>query len=327
MIAESQSLDSLLNPKTCADLHELRNKLQAKCFTLSDTQLTLKQFIDWRKVGLIPPTLNSYEKGKRNRIEINVFEYIWLDILLDLKALGIANLALKKITEWAWAKIDLKETISKMLSPEILTAVIPNVEEKEKIMQTLLSATQSDLEEFAQSDQAEPVYPFESLFLQVFTTNADFKIIYRYDGLITGVWDHQIFRDSDTNEKVSAAGVFNTQFAPHPHFSFGVAKYLSKFLCDDNKLSFLKPLGMIDEDEQELLELIRRGNLKQLIVKFDAGSGRMSGYELHKDRNLTLEESNQIRKILALKDYESITYKSKSNKTVYLEKTTQKRFS
>jgi hypothetical protein len=167
-------------------------------------------------------------------------------------------------------------------------------------------------------------YRLDASILLMLSTGSEFKIAYRYDGEILDLTNVKIppeFMQGELNQQEK----YNLLFAPYLHFTFNLGYYISWFMNTEKSEKFLYPLGFLDENEQELLDVIHKGQLKELTIKFNDKNGKPENYEIKTGKVLTDSEAKYVKEKLTFNDYENVTFKSNSNKTVYFERSIKKR--
>jgi len=319
-------IDAFLNPKETSDLSSLLFSFKGKLISLSDTRLTLKQFIDWRKSGIIPPSLDTYKEGKRNRIDINLYEYIWLEMMFDLRTLGVSYAVLNRFTDWAWEEISIDKALSLDNLVQITQSLPNSFIDKDKFSSYAENMTDKHKKEILKQFSSIKLYWLEILVMKMFMHNSDAVFAYSFEGSIMVYWSEGISDNEMKDKKISSVEIYQKEMFHKPHISIGLAKYLKDFISDSHKDKFLNPLGLLSEREHELLTVIRRGQIKELIIKFNKQNGGAAEYEIKNDRKISDAEANEIKKILKLKNYESVSYKSIDNSNVYFEKHIKRKF-
>jgi DNA-binding transcriptional MerR regulator len=327
-MTEKLNLDSGLD-NTLASLADILPRMKEKIFVLEDTGVTLKQIIDWRKQGILSPDLMQYEKGKRiKKFEFNFYEFIWMDMIRDFKEMGLSYSVIRRLKEYLWTdytELFLLGVFDLITNDNLTNEVYKNMKDKdEKILEMKKNA--SIPEERKRVEELIKEYKYYRMDAYIFImliSNSEFKIAYRYDGEILDLTNIKIpveFMQGESQQEK-----YNTFFAPRLHFTFNLGYYVSRFMSAEKSEKFLYPLGFLDENEQELLDVVRKGQLKELTIRFNSKDGKPENYEIKTGEVLTDSEARYVKEMLTFNDYENVTFKSNGNKTVYFERSIKKR--
>lgn len=106
-----------------------------------------------------------------------------------------------------------------------------------------------------------------------------------------------------------------------PHIKMSITHYLSEFF-DESEISNISISFILDDYERQILKEMKDKNVNEISIKMRDGkpitikSTRMGEF--------TKEEAKEIRKVLGLKNYESIQISTRDERTLNYQKTTRK---
>jgi hypothetical protein len=100
-----------------------------------------------------------------------------------------------------------------------------------------------------------------------------------------------------------------------PHIILSLQYYFTHFIDPDYLSQFLLQAHVYNEDEERVLREMRNKNVHTISISMNGGS--LKRIESEKNGQITGEEAQQIKRILGLRNYESITLNTRDKKTHY----------
>ena len=292
-------------------------------FNLKDCGISSKTFHDWRNVDIVPPDLVKKEGEGYKDIKLTFFEWIWFQIVKELRLLGISYKNIKMLRDECWKEVKM-EDIVRLIQDK---AINEEMRRLNKDLEPLNNEIKKI--EFSKEDMEEAIssYPYKKYVIECLIETCLFqkqeiKVLFRYDGEFFVLRDMGDIKLPDEN--FSILKHYNEEFAPYPHFSIPLMRYVNSFFLEEEVFKHMPKLGFVNSDEFEVLELIRHGGLKELTIKMDKKLTKIKGYEYKKDGDISRDDMLKITKTFFLKEYESVSFKWKNNRTVYFERTTKK---
>jgi hypothetical protein len=261
----------------------------------------------WRKKKLVPLL------GKNQRaFNVSLAEVIWFRILDTLREFGYPIKKMQMVTDYFFKdaydqnlpKLNLqknKERLDKKRKAGTLTG------EDERIL-SLIEDSLND-ETFLHIIKLDVNY-LTNLIIDAIESGEDRGILIFYDGSVA---------EGYLNEYKSHS--LKTIDATCPHIYMSIAHFLSEFF-EHREISNLIMPKVLNEDEKRVLHEMKADNIKELKIGFK--NGKPINIHVTKHGIITGEEANQIKKILGLKNYESIEIATRDEKTLSFKKTKKK---
>ena len=136
--------------------------------------------------------------------------------------------------------------------------------------------------------------------------------------------------DDETNLEMPVIGLYESQLTEINNESQSLSTSCIKIplrplyekLFDwDIKDETFQSFRLITDREKEILEIIRTGDFKELTITPGKGEPVL---KLKSSGSIKGDKVKEIRKLLGLKEYESINLKFRNNKDIYFENTSKK---
>lgn len=289
--------------------------------TLADVGISNKTFYDWRRYDVVSPRLEKAEEEGYKNLRFTIYDLIWFKILIDLRQMGIKYSSLKVLRDKVWERLDLA-VIPQIFKGPNLESAKKGQPEFAKSIQGVADLMNDELEKtIKESDFA--FYAFELLIFSSICDRKRITMLYRFDGYMSYLKDiPELIIDSTPIDFIRH---YNENFVPFPHISIPVNKYIDTLIGDYNSIDMLPVLGFINQDEFEVLSFLKRNDLKHVLITKDKGNNQIKEIEYTIDADLSQADYFKLLRTLTLKDYTSISFKSRNNKSVYFEKTVKKK--
>jgi hypothetical protein len=104
-----------------------------------------------------------------------------------------------------------------------------------------------------------------------------------------------------------------------PHILIPISSFIRKFIDDDKKEEFLNQSGVLNDQEFEVLKLIRKKNIKSLKVTLN--NNVVKKIEIEESGLIHESDVESLKQILCLKQYDSIELNSRDARTMSFIKT------
>jgi hypothetical protein len=318
----------IMNDIDWAEQNEFLKMMNERTFFLKDTSVSSRLYNLWKNADL----LDSDQKGdSRKWVKLSFLEYIWLNIVQDLRSFGVPFEAIKSLKNMVLRDI------------EITTEGAVSEKQLEKIMAELLSAKENcSIEEAEQiMDGIKKENKVESLYQLIrkgmgnnFTELAlnlcisavkktdSILVIYLVNEIIT--LEEKTKKDNDADEKTPrlAYYIYNDMFFPKaeerkkikeiifskPHLQLQLSYYITSFIKSHLKRS--KEIGWLSEDEANLIALVREGKANTITIKFKNQKAEILEVTNSRHGDIESELINKFSK----SEYADVTYKIQGGK-------------
>ncbi|MDG1518407.1 MAG: hypothetical protein P8Q42_10300 [Flavobacteriales bacterium] len=293
--------------------------LKKREIDLSITGMSSRVFNYCKNKGIIDFS-NETEDGKRKKVKLNYFEAYWILIINELRLFGLSDKTLINIKNylheniWDYVEnnkedlntikdllekhfdfgVDIELEIEKYL-PEIIKE-LKKVPDSDRIFLTFLGSSMGTL-----------ILSNDSPSL-VFKANLDPKT--KDQMPIIGMYESQL-TEIDASELDLSDACIKIPLRP----------LYEKLFDWDIKDETFQSYRLITDREKEILDIIRTGDFKELTI---TPSKLEPIIKLKSSGSIKGDKVKEIRKLLGLKEYESINLKFRNNKDIYFENTSKK---
>lgn len=288
---------------------------------LSETGLSARNFIHWKEMKLLPP-LNAKVKGeKRKWVKLNMLEFLWIKFLQSLRDFGIGMEEIKRIKEMLLSdpiKLTSPEAVDKFAASDIIY-------KDSKLMLSKIS----DFYNLIPPTHRIAVTPFGSCisaiqFLQKSTSIIIFSVPSEEESSNTEEKTRKQHK-SESELYAIPEGINDTEFIRTrlailrslPHIIIPLRPFMERFFESEENIKHAVDFSIINQDEMNLLESVRKNDYKQIVIKRDKNQNLV--IDIIKEQNLREEKLKELRKILGLKDYQKITITYRNDKEAYVE--------
>lgn len=286
---------SQLNDPMLLDHVANRGSLLNGIFSVKDSGIDSKIFHSWKIAGLLP----TVEKG--GWAKLSFIDLLWLETLETMRKFGCSKNLMKSICKKLFydaytvnlGKIALEENLAFLND---LSTKRPLTYEEDLF---LTSTNQVISDKVLMSVLDRGINYFYQLVTRCFIENNEVGLVIYLDGsFVTYELTNKV-----KNENLSV-----------PHILIPVSSFIRKFLADEQKEGFLNKSGVLNEQEYEVIDLIRKKNVKRLIVTLNNKEVQkieteVSGFIHENDVKLVMQT-------LGLKNYSSIEIYSRDGRTL-----------
>ena len=288
---------------------KLMDILGQEHFKISDLGVTSRVFSNWKLKNIIPKV------DERQWVRLNLFEYFWIQIIKDFRALGLPLKLIEKVKDQLFNHLSFKEVFfdeQDVFQEEILrdNKRFITDEEFEQIKSDMINNRD---DENVSSFLNASVPLFYGIVISVLLDHADIKLTINQDGEVGFIQE-----DLEIGTYVLEA------IKTGPLVILSLKRYLYTLMSEPTQVSTAQQLGLLNEVESEVIKAMRENNLKELVINFDPKGN-------HKDLTYTWEKSikqedmeNVLNQFLG-KKHVSLSMKSNDGKTVQYEYQNRKR--
>jgi len=288
-----------------SDLHLLRSPhLANKKVQAEKEKASFYHYLNyWRRNGLLP----FIEKNKWGKLSF--VQLIWIQILESMREFGLSLDVMKNVCDYFFMdaykdnvpKINLTYTKNQLEKKQRAGTI----DEEEKIHLEFIKRNMTDEHWFT-------VLKFDINYL----TNLVVACI--KENWLGGI---AIFADGTVGEYVN--GNYTTHkkepINPEkPHVYLPLKYYLSTFFEDSELATMVNPV-LLTENEKQIVQEIRKGNIRELRIELE--KGKIRRFESTKEGTISMDEARAIVQLLGLKNYERIVLETRDEKTISFKRT------
>lgn len=258
----------------------------------------------WRKRGLVP-----FIPAGKHRVQISSADLIWIMMLDIMRQFSYPIEMQEKVRDYFFADAYRDKVPEKNFSYNQRELM------KKKMTGTISPGEQATLEfiEFHLHDpkmldalRCEINY-LTNLIIDCLESGEDRLILIFGDGRV-GERHGNIFYNHNGDEINSV----------EPHLAISI-KYLLREFIHDKELSHMVMPQLLNEDELRVLRAMKEKNVRGINITFN--DQKPIKIDVTKTRVISGEEAKQIKEILGLRNYESITLDTMDEKTLSFKKT------
>jgi len=263
-----------------------------------------KNFPFWRRNNLLP----FIPKGSWN-LEISLIQLIWLRILEHLRIFSYRIEDTQKVADYFFKDAFFAELPEKIL-----------LHKKKDLLKRLNAGTIDQHEQLLLLEIQRILDTPLKLYSLKFEINYLSQLLTWYldNRQETGILIFQGGEVAEKKGKTISSHLKGNLNIKRPHIYISI-NYLMEEFIDEKELDLIVDPQVLNENEQLVLQEIRNKNLKRLEIKME--NGRIQRIDSSFEKIITNEEARQLRKKLALKEYEEITISTRDQKSISFKKT------
>jgi hypothetical protein len=294
-----------LDLQEMGQLPELYEKLREPIFSLKQTGIAPKLYVDWKKAGLAPKT----EEQAWTRVSF--LEFLWLKMAKELRELGLPLARVKALREYLFK---VQEFPAEALTPELVTKL------REELIKTM-SPKQVDawIEDYlsGQVQAAQANYGVQFSLLETLV----YAALYRKQeaGIL-------IFPSGDLApwlDEMQGMGPEAQVLLGRTHVFLSITQHLAAFILDENKADYIPRLSLLSDEELQVVRAIRNKSFRQVTITFD--EKRQITLRTTSDGLLDERVSKQLIETLALKNYQSVELENRGGSKLKFTKEHRRR--
>jgi hypothetical protein len=256
----------------------------------------------WRKKNLVP-----FIPSGKHTFNVSFSDIIWFRILDILRAFGYPVEKMKLVCDYFFKDAYFDELPKRNF--------LYNQRElnKKKLAGTISQGEQETLDFIDRSLKDErflyalrfEVNYLTNLITECIRSEEDRGILIFMDGRVGEL--HTDIYHTHRDFKVDST---------EPHIFISLRNLFSEFVKKNDLAKLFVP-HVLNEKEKNVLKQIKEKNVKEITIR--TKDGEINKIDVKKDEVITGAEAKEIRTILGLKNYESITIKTIDKKSLYLE--------
>lgn len=287
------------------EIGALYPKIHESTIPLSNAKIGARIFFKWKQEKLI----DLPEFSKNDWVRLNIFQYVWVKIIKQLRLYGYTFESIKKIKEHAFSNIfDLE--IGK--TDEIISLL----QNSSKLNKVQIEATKRLIIELKERNGIPDKY-------KIINTKIGTEII---SILLRGTISSLVVVEKDGMTEVDFTS-FNSKkdidslVTIYPNIQIPIKRIVEEFFENPENLEKIETLGLFSVQEKEVIDAVRDKNFKEIIIKRKNGKNEVS-IEVVKEADIVDEQKiKEIKRIFGLNEYSEITLSFRNEKHLYFKNT------
>jgi len=286
----------------------------SKQFVMKDIGVTPRVFHHWASKGFID--MRPMQSGLKH--EFSFVELVWFNIVNELREFGFSLDKIKVVHDSLMEKFDYATYINSLSEVE-RQKMIDDVD----LLPSQFDEHKSNIKETMKEDFNNPGLPSDDDEDKIY---ALYFFLYAFLIYRCNVW---IYIDNSGTvipyiEKVMDKAKLKQfmedySFDSESYICISLVKFFRKFVQNPKHLDFVKDNGILNENEQIILSLIRDGKAKAITIRFEADKPRV--LEISEERKLYA--ASRLSDILLNKGYQSIVIKTQNGDISFTNITTK----
>jgi hypothetical protein len=316
-----------------SDFIKLYPSLDKSTIKLSALNVSSRVFFNWKDKGVINYK-HRYNKDdlekkvNRKTITLNVFEALWILIVLELRTLNISLESLIELKAFLFSsiKIDLDANELKHLDNDSLKTLIPK---------EVISELDINIEDLLKNIKNKETYN-DSIYhsniaglINAILINGHNPSIMIYKEPSIEKNNFYIFnpiteRFYYNTLKEDYREVIINKLAEFSIINIPIKPFLSKFFEKDDLNNYATSLGLYTDNELVLFNIIKNKKFDTIIVKNNNEKEDIS-FEVSSYESFQGDKAIELRKLIGLKDYQKAEVTYRNEKHVFINKITKYR--
>lgn len=294
--------------------NEHYEELTSRKAMVSITGISARNLYSWKEKGLIDDDEDI--SGGKNWTRINIYDFVWLKILLIARNIGISIsdlLELKEMVNYDTIKLilSLDDEDLQFFEKEIIKEY-KDEEGKIEIKKTLatIKKYKTELQELYEEE------------------NPEYKHLMNYLGtcIKETVIHHHHINLYIVRDEFKVNFLFATEKDAHnlidfkllPHSVIPIYPIVMEFLGNPKNEKNLEPWGLINRNEKKIIDAIRKNDFKEITIKRNDGNSDLI-IEATYEQNIMHEKAKEFRQLLCMKDYTEISVKYRNDKHLVIK--------
>jgi len=295
---------SQLNDAMTLDHVANRGSLLVGVFSVSDSNIDSKIFHSWKTAGLLP----TVPKG--GWAKLSFIDMLWLDTLETMRKFGCSKNLMKAVCKKLF--YDAYEVNLGNLTLEENHAFLTNLASKRLLSyeeEQYLNSTKQVVNDIVHMSLLNRgINYFYQLVTNCFIENNEVGLVIYLDGSFSSYELTNNVNKGNLNANLSV-----------PHILIPISSFITKFIVDDKKEEFLNQTGVLNEQEHEVIKLIRKKNVKRITVTLN--NKVVQKIETEESGLIHESDVDALKQILCMKQYDSIELNSRDARTMSFTKT------
>lgn len=275
-------------------------------FQLSDIGLAAKTAFDWSNAGIYLRARKSKYRRKYNGVE-----YVWLRLVKELREFGLPIQSILNLKNYLLSEMNLMEHYTSLFEDEDMvdeswSAFIKDIKATFKTPENFIEAVESDKKKVNLSNTKLSVLLFSTILSQ---SNAHLAI--SKDG------NCMVFEESPMQDLFTSSMIMNQSYISIP-----LNHIVSEFMGREDLYALnLKASGIdLTEEEVKVIDMIRKGGINSLTVKFVDGEVNL----IETEETIDIKDTKgRLVDLIQQGGYQEISYKTENGKIVYVKRKTK----
>lgn len=262
----------------------------------------------WRKLELMPFI------GAGRKVELSFAQLIWLRILDTLRTLRYPLADIRKIAEYLFI-----DAYNKDLARNNIDNIIKGLL-KLKNLGTLSKSEEKRLN-YLQWVRTQPgILLAFKLSINYLVELIDASLDSELEAALLIFEDGEVIEQLGDRYRSHRSSKITMGMIARPHIRLSITHYLREFI-DEESLSVVYP-KTFNEDEQTVLRELKKKHVEEIILRI--AGGVIHNIESRSTERRSVEEREQIKRILGLKNYERIEINTVDGKEFTIKRTRKK---
>jgi DNA-binding transcriptional MerR regulator len=280
------------------------SNLSEPLFTIGNFGLNARDAAYWDEKGILP---NHCGTGKRRKY--NLVQGTWIKLIQQLRELGVATDTIKNLKTNL-----LEESIS-------LNDILRNPKAKEAMELYLKTIGQLEAFEKAQKNSTFSIDANKPI-LSAFGMMVKYSVVFRKPFAIMVFKDGSYLPNNlntlrDLNEQfINIEDILNT-----PHSVVSISMAYQSLVVGWSSEHFFQDLGIITEQEKEILKLLKEPNLSSVEVIFK--NEKIDLLKICKEEGVT--PAHRLSDIISKNGYHDIVIKTRNGKPIFYKNSVLKK--
>jgi len=306
---EYPEIDKYYADPSSENRDKLMDILGQEHFKISDLGVTSRVFSNWKLKNIIPKV------DERQWVRLNLFEYFWIQIIKDLRALGLPLKLIEKVKDQLFNHLSFREVFfdeQGVFREESLgdNKRFVSDEEFEQFKSDMLNNSH---DENVSSFLNASIPLFFFIVANVLLDHADIKLTINKDGEVGFI-----------QENLEIGNYVSEAIKTGPIVILSLKRYLYTLMSEPTQVSTAQQLGLLNEVELEVVTAMRKNKLTELVITFDP-KGKHHDLTYKWSKNIVQEDIENVLNQFLGKKHVSLTMTSNDGKTVQYEYQNRKR--
>ena len=272
--------------------------LERSFIRLSEAGVDSKSYYYWKSKKLI-----SNEMG-RKWVELSGVEYVWIQILKTLQRYNCPIKTMQDVHNQLFTKAYEENLANRILDENInhfkkVSAERELTWNESAVYKALLQFKDDQLLQNHLRGEISYLYHY---IIKSFREGLEHYIILLENGEIKITHDSIVIHEST------------------PMLILPLSHYTCALILENQKESILTSSGFITEEEYSVIKAIRDNNANSITISFEKEDKSIKKIEYTSSGILSEERSREIMRILGIKNYSSISLKTRNGTTLSFEK-------
>jgi len=281
------------------DVLDLLNIINKKHFTIKDLNISYRKINNWQQEGLILDERDNTNDWRK----FSFVDYVWIKTIYELRKIGISLKLIRNIYENI-----IKESQKAFLNfdkDDVLSQIRFTLDKA-----TVKEIRHIEAKKIKKYEVIETDTGFNRLGVQI-----AFSIIEKKD-LCLAVNNDGEYLLNDL--KSSFTSINNNRWKSYT--TVLISEFYKEFIQSQESNNSLMKLMLLDENEIEVLNQLKRENIKSVKIKFSRGK-KIESIEITEEKKVEAEA--RLSDYILSGGYHNITYKTESGKIVSFERKTK----